>query len=51
MQCQGCLRSDCGDCTNCKDKKKFGGPGKKKKACIKRLCSRNQKVCRSEYDS
>ena len=35
MQCQECLRSDCGDCTNCKDKKKFGGPGKKKKVCIR----------------
>ena len=27
---------DCGQCNNCLDKKKFGGPGKKKKGCIKR---------------
>ena len=31
MYCQGCLTRDC---TNCKDKKEFGGPSKKKKACI-----------------
>ena len=24
---------DCGKCKNCKDKKRFGGPGIKKKAC------------------
>ena len=24
---------DCGECVNCKDKKKFGGPGIKKKTC------------------
>ena len=31
-QCEGCLRADCGQCTQCLDKK-FGGPGRKKKAC------------------
>jgi len=25
--------NDCGKCKNCKDKRKFGGPGIKKKAC------------------
>ena len=37
MQCKGCQSVDCGVCVFCKDKKKFGGPGKKK-ACIKRSC-------------
>ena len=37
MQCKGCQSVDCGVCVFCKDKK-FGGPGKKKKACIKRSC-------------
>ena len=36
--CTGCSRSDCGDCNYCKDMKKFGGPGKKKKRCIHRVC-------------
>ncbi len=27
---------DCGKCKNCKDKKKFGGSGIKKKACCKK---------------
>ena len=26
-----CRKADCGSCTNCLDKKRFGGPGKKKK--------------------
>ena len=36
--CDGCLTSDCGKCKHCQDKKKFGGPGKLKKACLKREC-------------
>ena len=36
--CDGCLTSDCGKCKYCQDKKKFGGPGKLKKACLKREC-------------
>ena len=36
--CSGCLRKDCGSCKFCLDKPKFGGPGKKKKRCIKRVC-------------
>lgn len=39
MKCAGCLASaDCGSCVFCKDKKKFGGPGKKKKGCVTRKC-------------
>ena len=36
--CAGCTHGDCGECKNCKDKPKFGGPGIKKQACIKRAC-------------
>ena len=38
MQCEGCCSVNCGVCIYCKDKKKFGGTGKRKKACIKRTC-------------
>ena len=37
--CIGCLREDCGSCIYCKDKPKFGGPGKKKQRCSLRVCS------------
>lgn len=37
-QCTGCITSDCGRCSNCADKKKFGGPGKKKQRCKERQC-------------
>ena len=37
--CPGCLRDDCGKCSYCLDKTKFGGPGKKKQRCSLRLCS------------
>jgi hypothetical protein len=36
--CRGCTSSDCGQCKNCRDKPRFGGPGIKKKACLRRLC-------------
>ena len=36
--CIACTEPDCGVCSSCKDMKKFGGPGRKKKACIKRKC-------------
>jgi len=38
MQCEGCLSTDCGSCSYCKDMKKFGGPGTKKKGCRRRAC-------------
>ncbi len=35
MECSACLRKDdCAKCEMCKDKKKFGGPGVKKQACM-----------------
>ena len=37
-KCPGCLRDNCGECTNCKDMRQFGGPAKLKKACLLRTC-------------
>jgi hypothetical protein len=35
MECPACLRKDdCAKCEYCRDKKKFGGPGIKKQACM-----------------
>merc|ERR1712197_119428 len=36
--CSGCLNLDCLQCRNCLDQKRYGGPGRLKKACIKRQC-------------
>ena len=36
--CEGCRRSDCGRCPNCRDKPKFGGTGVKKQSCQHRRC-------------
>lgn len=45
MKCEGCLiTTDCGVCVFCKDMKKFGGPGRKKKGCIKKKCVGTIKV-------
>jgi len=47
--CKGCTSSDCGLCKNCRDKPRFGGPGIKKKACLRRIC---HKASRSgDHDS
>ena len=35
-----CLTPDCGSCSNCKDKPKFGGPGTKKQKCMIRKCQK-----------
>lgn len=37
-ECSGCLAIDCGSCKFCLDKRKFGGPGKKKKSCVQKAC-------------
>ena len=36
--CGPCLAKDCGRCVYCLDKPKFGGPNKKKLACLERRC-------------
>jgi hypothetical protein len=33
------MMNDCGKCNYCKDKTKFGGPGRKKQRCAVRICS------------
>ena len=37
--CIGCIRDDCGKCSYCLDKPKYGGPGRKKQRCALRICS------------
>jgi hypothetical protein len=37
--CIGCIREDCGKCSYCLDKPKYGGPGRKKQRCALRICS------------
>lgn len=37
-ECSGCIADDCGACVCCKDMKKYGGTGRKKKCCIRRKC-------------
>lgn len=37
--CDGCQMQDCGKCSHCRDMIKFGGPGRKKQACILRKCT------------
>lgn len=41
--CDGCKTQDCGKCSYCRDMVKFGGPGKKKQACILRKCTKTYK--------
>ena len=36
--CSPCRTSDCGMCIYCLDKPKFGGPNRRKNACIHRKC-------------
>ena len=40
--CQGCINrnktQDCRVCRNCQDQKRYGGPGRLKKACVNRSC-------------
>lgn len=39
-ECEGCRAQDCGQCTYCLDKKKFGGQNVIKQACKFRVCIR-----------
>lgn len=36
--CEACLNPECGECSHCKDMKKFHGPGRTKQACKRRRC-------------
>ena len=46
--CENCLLDDCGQCANCHDMKKFGGPGRKKQRCVKRKCQLSKTVKKPE---
>ncbi|KAL3789146.1 hypothetical protein HJC23_012235 [Cyclotella cryptica] len=37
-ECEACTRDDCGKCNFCKDKPKFGGPGRLKQTCELKKC-------------
>ena len=37
--CEKCSRPDCGECPPCKDKLKFGGKGRRCRACTAKRCS------------
>ena len=39
QKCSGCIREDCGKCTYCKDKPKFGGRNIQKQKCQFKKCS------------
>ena len=39
-ECEGCRAQDCGQCSYCLDKKKFGGSNVIKQACKYRICIR-----------
>lgn len=36
--CENCIKADCGMCKFCKDKPRFGGPGRLKQACSQKKC-------------
>lgn len=42
--CEACLEPDCGQCSNCKNMIKYGGPGTSKQACVHRRCPNMQIV-------
>ena len=45
--CDGCQMQDCGKCLHCRDMTKFGGPGRKKQACVLRKCSNKSTMVQS----
>ena len=47
--CVACLREDCGKCLYCLDKRKFGGPEKKKQRCQLRVCLVVVSICGCLY--
>ena len=42
--CPECLRDECARCINCLDMKKYGGQGKKKQACLEKVCKKNELI-------
>ena len=43
-ECSGCLQPNCKRCDFCRDMKRFGGEGKLRKACMKRVCVKSTKL-------
>lgn len=43
-ECEACRNENCGECENCKDMIKFGGPNKKRKPCVRRMCKNLEEV-------
>lgn len=37
---QACTVTDCGQCINCLDKPRFGGPNKRRRKCVQRICKK-----------
>jgi len=38
LKCDNCLAEDCGQCINCLDRPKFGGPFIRKQRCVNKIC-------------
>lgn len=45
--CVGCKKPNCGKCKMCLDMPKFGGPGRKKKRCLQRKCTKQAELSTS----
>ena len=43
-KCDDCLTDDCGVCVACLDKRRFGGKGLRKQACLQRSCAHASRV-------
>ncbi|XP_067144144.1 uncharacterized protein [Centruroides vittatus] len=51
-KCEACLReSDCGECSHCRDKPRFGGPNRIKKKCRLKICIKNLKTRKTPLSS
>ena len=49
--CPGCKTPDCGECRNCKDKPKFGGPNKIRQRCLNKPPCQMKDEKRRQSDS
>lgn len=43
-ECPGCMQPNCRRCVFCRDMKRYGGVGKIRKACMKRVCVKSTKL-------
>ena len=49
-ECEGCLTPECRECHYCLNMKKYGGPGTKKRPCVRRKCL-NPKIAKYSDES